>query len=139
MKTVEQIINLFGGLEFLKRDYIRLEVEGFMPLCIEYIGEGPRGLPLISVCHDGEQNGDAMRDPDVVFEVDCETGMGWVPVSFRNDYLGIYQEAVFTDEAGRVMIRPALVKDLKAFARTWDKNVNNQGFLEVARKVATGR
>jgi hypothetical protein len=139
MKTVEQIIQRFGGLEFLRRDYIRLEVEGFMPLCIEYIGEGPRGLPLISVCHYGEQNGDAMRDPDVVFEVDFATGAGWGPISFRNDYLGIYQEAVFTDEDGRVMIRQGLVKDLKAFARMWDKNLRDQGFLDAARKVAAAR
>ncbi len=138
MKTVEQIIHLFGGLEFLKRDSIRLEVEGFMPLCIEYIGQGPRGLPLISVCHYGEQNGDAMRDPDVVFEVDFE-GHRWGPISFRNDYLGAYQEAVFTDEAGRVMIQPALVNDLKAFARMWDKNLKDQGFLDAARKVTAAR
>jgi len=69
--------------------------------------------------------------------VDFEAGAGWGPISFRNDYLGVYQEAVFTDETGGVMIRPALVKDLKAFARVWDKNLKDQGFLDAARKVAT--
>jgi len=67
MKTVAKIIDLFGGLTRLQGNPIRLESGGFMPLCIEAIGTGPRGLPMISVAHYGEQNGDAMRDPDMVF------------------------------------------------------------------------
>jgi hypothetical protein len=132
MKTVEKIIELFGGLEYLKRDYIRLENEPYMRLVIEYVGTGPRGLPLISVCHYGEQNGDAMRDPDMVFEVDFETSTGWGPVSFRNDYAGMNEEAVWVADNGDVMIRPALVKELKQFARIWDRNLQEQGFLERA-------
>jgi uncharacterized protein DUF6908 len=132
MKTVEKIIEAFGGLEFLNKDYIRLDNEPYMTLCIEYIGPGPRGLPQISVAHYGQQNGDAMRDPDIVFEVDFETGMGWGPVSFRNDYAGVFQEAVWVAENGDVMIRPALVKELKQFARIWDRNLKEQGFLERA-------
>jgi hypothetical protein len=40
-----------------------------MRLVVEYIGQGPRGLPAIAVAHYYEQNGDAMRDPEMVFEV----------------------------------------------------------------------
>jgi hypothetical protein len=41
-----------------------------MPLVIEATDEsGPLGLPAISVCHYGEQNGDAMRDPEMSFEL----------------------------------------------------------------------
>ena len=44
-----------------------------------------------------------------------------------------YHEAVFVDDTGRVMMRPRLVKDLAAFARQWDKNLKEQGFVEAAR------
>jgi len=140
MKTVAKIIDLFGGLTGLQSKPIRLESSGFMPLCIEAIGTGPRGLPMISVAHYGEQNGDAMRDPDMVFEVDPsddpKTGWrsgNWHLVSFRNDYVGVDQEAAFTGEDGRCMIRPRLVRELKAFARIWNRNLNEQGFFAAAQ------
>ena len=63
MKTVQGIIEAHGGIEGLKRQYLRIERPGYMRLVIEYIGTGPRKLPLISVAHYGEQNGDAMRGP----------------------------------------------------------------------------
>lgn len=123
MKTVSKIIDAHGGMSWLKQDgnYIRLENPPFMRLVIEYIGDGPRGLPAISVAHYYEQNGDAMRDPEIVFEV---TEQGWEPVSYLQDGLGIYREAVSDGT-----VSPLLVADLKAFARMWDRNIVAQGFL----------
>jgi hypothetical protein len=72
MKTVAKIIDLFGGLEWLRDNCIRLENPPYMRLVIEYIGEGPRGLPAISVAHYHEQNGDLMRHPEMGFEVSPE-------------------------------------------------------------------
>ena len=63
-----------------------------MRLVIEHVGEGPRGMPAIAVAHYHEQNGDAMRDPEIVFEVnpgDWKNG-DWCPVSYRQDNLDIY-------------------------------------------------
>ena len=136
MKTIQKIIELFGGLRALRDSPIKLESEGFMPLSIEFIGHGPRDLPLVSVMHFYEQNGDLMRDPDMEFEID---GQGkWHPVSYRQDSIGVMQEAVFVDDkTGRVMVRPKLVRDLRRFAATWSKNLDEQGFLEAARKAAT--
>ena len=34
------------------------------------------------------------------------------------------------------MIRPKLVKELKAFARIWDKNLGEQGFVAAAIAAA---
>jgi Domain of unknown function (DUF6908) len=137
MKTVAKIIEAYGGLEWLRQpgNYIRLENPPYMRLVIEHIGEGPRGLPAISVAHYYEQNGDAMRDPEIVFEVNPDawkTGE-WTPVSYRQDNLDIYQEAVFLVDTGKPMIRPKLLRDLKAFARQWDRNIEQQGFLTAAR------
>jgi len=135
MKTVQRIIDLFGGLRVLRNNPIKLEIEGFMPLSIEFIGYGPRDLPLVSVMHHFEQNGDLMRDPDMEFEID---GQGkWHPVSYRQDSIGgVLQEAVFVDDkTGKVMVRPKLVRDLRRFAATWSKNLDEQGFLEAAQKA----
>jgi Domain of unknown function (DUF6908) len=73
-----------------------------------------------------------MRDPEIVFDVNpaaWKTGE-WTPVSYRQDSLDIYQEAVFLVDTGKLMIRPKLLRHLKAFAREWDKNIEQQGFLK---------
>ena len=71
MKTVAKIIESYGGLKWLRKpgNYIRLENPPYMRLVIEHIGHGPRGRPAIAVAHYYEQNGDAMRDPEIVFEI----------------------------------------------------------------------
>ena len=135
MQNVKAIIDLFGGLAGFR--HIRLEAEGFMPLVIEAIGPGPRGLPMVSVAHYYTQNGDAMRNPEMTFEV--AAGGGFLPVSFQQDNLGIYQEAVLQDEAGKVLVRPRLVKQLASFARQWDRNLKEHGFVEAARAEAARR
>ena len=124
MKTVARIIERFGGLERLRDNYIRLENPPYMRLVIEHIGTGPRGLPAISVAHYYEQNGDLMRDPEMVFEVSPD---GWEPVSYRQDNLGVYQEAVVVDN-GQTVLRPRLIRELKAFAGQWDRNLAQQGW-----------
>ena len=54
-------------------------------------------------------------------------------MSFRQDSLDIYQEAVFLCDANQVAICPKLVVHLKEFAREWDRNIEAQGFLKVAQ------
>ncbi|MBS0155196.1 MAG: hypothetical protein JSS38_11410, partial [Nitrospira sp.] len=71
---------------------VRITVPGYLPLSVEEIGCSGDGYRLVSLCHYGEQNGDLMRDPDIVFLFhNVPDGMAAEPVSFRNDYLGIVQ------------------------------------------------
>lgn len=126
MPTVARIIEAHGGLEHLCKRPIRLLNPPYMRLVIEAIGDGPRGLPAISVAHYYEQNGDLMRDPEMVFEIGPD---GWAPVSFWQDNLGFYQEAVVLT-GGKVFVRQDIVADLKTFARDWDRNIAAQGFLD---------
>jgi hypothetical protein len=130
MRNVQKIIDTLGGLEALKRQPIRLEVSGFMRLVIEHIGAGPRGGELVSVAHYGEQGGDLMRDPEIVFEV---AGGQWHLVSIQQDYVGSYREAVSVAEDGRANVLPAEVPDIQAFARIWDRNLKHQGFVDAAK------
>jgi hypothetical protein len=127
MKTIEQILKSLGNPQ-----HCRIESQGFMPLSIERIGRGPNDLPAVSVCHYGEQNGDLMRDPEVCFEVAADGR--WHPYYYRNDYAGYEQEVYFTSEGGQQMIRLHVKRDLQSFARLWNRNIREQGFVEAAKE-----
>lgn len=67
MKTILAILKQAGGWHHGLS--LKIENPPFMALVIEATDEsGPCGLPAISVCHYGEQNGDLMRDPEMCFE-----------------------------------------------------------------------
>jgi len=110
---------------------VRITIPGYMPLSVEEIGTGGDGHRLVSLCQYGEQNGDLMRDPDLVFMVtDLPDGTAAEPVSYRNDYLGIVQEVYRYDEAGRrTHVLPALKQDLQEFALAWFATLRDQGFF----------
>ncbi len=117
---------LLGGVHA-----VRITVLGYMPLSVEEIGSSEDGRRLVSLCQYGEQNGDLMRDPDIVFLFhNVPDGVAAEPVSFRNDYLGIVQEVYRYDEAGkRTHVVPSLKQELKKFAQSWFANLKDQGFF----------
>ena len=117
---------LLGGVQA-----VRITVPGVMPLSVEKIGFSEDGHRLVSLCQYGEQNGDLMRDPDIVFLFhDVPDGAAAEPVSFRNDYLGIVQEVYRYDETGRrTHVVPSLKQELKEFARAWLATLREQGFF----------
>ena len=110
---------------------VRITVPGYMPLSVEEIGSSGEGYRLVSLCHYGEQNGDLMRDPDIVFLFhNVPDGAAAEPVSFRNDYLGLSQEVYRYDETGRrTHVVSSLKQDLKEFARVWFVTLRDQGFF----------
>ena len=57
-------------------------------------------------------------------------------MSFRNDYVGKDEEAIWQNEEGAVHCRPRLVLELQSFARTWNKNIGEQGFVQAAKALA---
>ena len=117
---------LLGGVHA-----VRITVPGYMPLSVEEIGSSGDGYRLVSLCHYGEQNGDLIRDPDIVFLFhNLPDGMAAEPVSFRNDYLGIVQEVYRYDETGRrTHVVPSLKQELKEFAESWFATLKDQGFF----------
>lgn len=139
MKTYQQFASTLNQL-LAERQAVRLTVEGFMPLSVEEIGLSGDGRRLVAISHTAVQNGDLMRDPELVFEI--HTGPDGTeyaePISFRNDFVGAYQEVYAYDDHGRrTQLRPQLKRELKDFARLWFRNLKAQGFLasEVARDV----
>lgn len=110
---------------------VRIRVDGYMPLSIEAIGTSADGNRLISICHYGEQNGDLMRDPEMVFELFAYgEASAAEPLSFQNDYMGLLQEVYRYDDAGKkTHVNTRLKAELKSFARTWFRNIREQGFF----------
>ena len=68
MQTILEILRLAGQLK--PGFCLSIVNEPYMRLVIEDIQiPGPDGYPTLSVAHYGEQNGDAMRDPEMLFEL----------------------------------------------------------------------
>ena len=81
--------------------------------------------------HYGKQNGDLMRDPEMVFEFFTHGEASTAePLSFQNDYMGVFQEVYRYDDTGKkTHVNTRLKAELKSFARTWFTNLKEQGFL----------
>src|SRR5260370_40768287 len=135
MKTVFKIIEEAGGLT--PAEWISIENEPWMRLVIEVLPErGPDGHVVVSVAHYGEQNGDAMRDPEMLFEVVDEGAREpefW-PFYFRNDYSAVEQWRRRRDEAENLHSLPKRTPDFGQFAKLCDRNLREQGLLEAFRR-----
>ncbi len=135
MKTYQHFATVLTGL--LGTDTaVRLTVPGFMPLSVEDIGQSGDDNRLISICHYGEQNGDLMRDPDMVFEIHAwADAPAAEPLSFRNDYMGLLQEVYrYGADGKKTHVNTKLKQELKSFAKTWFSNLQQQGFLSEAKR-----
>jgi hypothetical protein len=96
----------------------------FMPVVVEKIGHLKGYGEIISIAHYGEQNGDLMADPEMTFTA---VGGEYYPISFRNDYVGIYQEVFSFNEDGEPeAINTRLQSDLATFSNQWMKNIQEQ-------------
>ncbi len=94
MQTILDILKKAGGWH--PGLYLKIDNPPYMELVIEATDEsGPCGLPAISVAHYGKQNGDAMRDPEMCFEL--SRGAHLTPFYWRNDYAGVEQWSRFIE------------------------------------------
>jgi hypothetical protein len=138
MKAIVEILQEAGQLE--PGFHIHIDNEPWMTLDIEEIQQaGPNGLPTLSLAHYGSQNGDLMRDPEMLFEME---GTGselklW-PYYWRNDYLGIEQYSSYRNEAGRLIVNISMRQQHRMFAAMWSRNLRAQGFIEAYRRQLKG-
>ena len=129
MQTVLDILQRAGGWHHGL--YLKIDNPPYMELVIEATDEsGPCGLPALSVCHYGEQNGDAMRDPEMCFELGFAGGAHLTPYYWRNDYVAIEQWSRFTRD-GLYRFHTQLYQQHERFAKLWDRNLRQQGFADV--------
>ena len=126
MQTILEILRKAGGWHHGL--YLKIDNPPYMELVIEATDEsGPCGLPVLSVAHYGEQNGDAMRDPEMMFEL--EKGENLNPFYWRNDYVGVEQWSRFVTD-GQYVSHTKLHRQQEEFAKQWEINLRSQGFAE---------
>jgi hypothetical protein len=133
MKTLEpNALKIFTHLLNIARqqdNYAKLDNQsGFMPLYVEKIWTIKVG-EVWSLAHYGKQNGDAMADPMMDFLV-YPSGFAY-PISFRNDYVGIYTEAVILNNSSPVSYCFKQYRELRSFAHLWLNNIREQQEIEL--------
>lgn len=79
----------------------------------------------ISLAHYGEQNGDAMRDPEMKILVMFDTQQ-FIPYYFRNDYCGVEEYSFIPTVEGAKYFNPALQVQHAQFANQWLRNIAEQ-------------
>lgn len=114
---------------------------GVMALHVERIGSVKYGH-LWSFAHYYKQNGDMMRDPDIVMlrslNPDALTGEHqFFPTSYRQDGLGIDREyVIFNRASDGWQIAKKQQADLAGFCNTWARNLKEQQKINVVHKHA---
>lgn len=130
-----QLLNRLGNELHLK-----LYAEGFMPLVIERLEDNiltPLGVGVTySLCHYYEQNGDLMRDPEMVFivvdnrnEENNIESVHIIPQLFLLDNIGLYEESVSIENGQIKSIRKHWQEQQCSFANFWLPNIAQEGFL----------
>lgn len=106
-------------------NYVKLEAgPGMMPLTIEQIGSN-----RIAMMHYYTQNGDLMRDPDMVIDIDREAFTA-TAYSYQQDNLGQYQ-CVDTEKG----IDTRLRKSLDGMLEQWTDNIIKQDYGRVEERT----
>lgn len=136
---MEKIVTAAGGPMGLRKRFqedegaFRVENPPYMRLVVEYVGLWKEGH-LISFAHYYEQNGDLMRDPEIVFLIVEGTGAGWYPTECTQDPMGGYTRVCWHDEdSGNLVTAVSAHSGVSALARTWDRNLGSQGFVKIAQ------
>ena len=121
MKTLDKkAAEILRGLLALQTAKIDNSDGVYMPVHIELIDLTEK-YNHISLAHYGQQNGDAMRDPEMIFALHKESQQ-FIPYYYRNDYMGIEQNSVKWSEDGVFLIR-RLQAEHTTFANQWLRNI----------------
>ena len=109
--------------------HLRLKNEPWLALVVERHGDE------VSVTHYIEQNGDLLRDPEMVFSLHTVTAAmplfeGWVPLTTEPGGFGRVYPTIKHDADGKLTgYYPRAMKDAYAFAALWARNLRSQGFV----------
>jgi hypothetical protein len=111
----------------------------YMPLHIAYLHDvilsnSKTALKVYAMAHYGEQNGDRMKDPEMVFAVGTKQNVrngeiipAIYPLSFEQSYIGYYDESVDYNDDGEIFrFYPSIQASQATFAATWLDNIKYQ-------------
>lgn len=128
-KATQFFISVISNMN--EEGYAKLQATtSYLPLCVERIELLNRGdeneVHKISFAHYGKQNGDLMRDPEMLFLYYPQSGKV-IPYYYRNDYAGYKEESVSFDDNGQPDKYNRLTQQEQAqFAEMWLNNIMEQ-------------
>ena len=124
MKTLDRkAAEILRGLLALQTTVIDNTNGTYMPVHIEIIDRTDK-YNHISLAHYAEQNGDMMRDPEMIFALHIESQQ-FIPYYYRNDYMGMEQYSVKWTDKG-VLLNRRLQADHTVFANQRLRNIAAQ-------------
>lgn len=129
-KVILDILKVKGKtLQDLKQSgYMKVKNNGYMDLHVDYLGK-ECGLDKYAVAHNYIQQGDVMKDPDMMF-YDGQMGE-FTATSFEQDgYPQISQMSMECKE-NKLYANPKLQKKHQVFSNQWARNLVQQGFTKV--------
>jgi hypothetical protein len=130
LRNKKTLATILAAAERAEIGYLRIDENGpYMPLSAEVIANTTSGK-LLAVSHTYTQNGDLMRDPEVVFL--CGNDGSFYPVEFRNDGIGTHNNAANWKDGKLESYRPRMQADITAFAAIFVRNLREQGFEKLA-------
>jgi hypothetical protein len=114
---IDGLTDDLGGDESKACKKIGKKDGAYMQLVVECINKHTQWGEQYSFCHYYEQNGDMMRDPEVVL---CKLPSGnFAPIMYQQDNMGMYQD--FVDEPNE-----RAQKSCRDFCNDWMKNIREQ-------------
>ena len=102
-------------------DYLKLSAPGYMDLHVDILRR-ESGRTVISLAHNGRQNGDVMADPDMEVAIVPSMKMAEA-LTYQNDYVGVFHRVY--PAPGKVA--PRAKRDLNQFLAEWLLNLAHQG------------
>lgn len=108
-----QALGILDENGVMKADYMKFKSPGLMDLNVDNLLYNK-----IALAHNGKQNGDVMADPDMEVLIHPNLKAAEA-LTFKNDYLGIFQEVY--PEPGKYY--PKLKKELNIFLNDWLKTM----------------
>ncbi len=121
----DRIMSLYDEAISEGKGYLKLDNDSsYMYLAVEkpYEGMYPDNEDIVSLAHYGRQNGDAMRDPEMLF---LYKDGRYFPMYYHNDYMHVVQESMYLS-GEKWKVHPGMQKGQRDFANMWLKNIRVQ-------------
>lgn len=128
-KVIVDILHKKGKTiqELKQTGYMKVKNHGYMDLHVDYLGN-ECGLDKYAIAHNYLQNGDVMKDPDMMF---YDIGTEFYAASFEQDGFPQISQISVACEKNQLLKNPKLQKQHQTFSHKWARNLNQQGFTKV--------
>ena len=104
--------------------YAKINNSNYSPVSVEKLMDIPTFDTHFVISHTTVLNGDLMRDPEMEF---VTRNGKYYPITYRQNYLGIMQEAlIYTNNGTPIKYRPDLIDIRIEFANEWMLNIEQQ-------------